>query len=301
VLTIVSGDGFKNYFTGIGFDYSKLAGAKVVKIEGQKPYDYIDLVAKTVSGNYLDHGVRVNSVFSSYRISSNAYSQRFGDLAGPTAVDKAGITFQLIPVNSTKVETVFVPYTASFVGSSFTDKNSYWANNCAATNETNGQDYKDSAAKAKAAGSGKSFAKQPMGYIIDATPGQAVGLPPQYQPSLPTVGGAAGVIRSYILPGNTTGVIFVGSFGGDYTGFQTDIVSAISAFKAAGVTKLLIGMKRFVTSLYIILIDYPQIPLIMVAVTSALVSSCISISRVARSATQVSCRRCAPTRSRKRS
>jgi C-terminal processing protease CtpA/Prc len=36
--------------------------------------------------------------------------------------------------------------------------------------------------------------------------------------------------------------MFIGSFGGDFAGFQTDVVSAVSAFKAAGVTKLLIDL-----------------------------------------------------------
>lgn len=62
----------------ITIDWQRLAGAKVVSIEGQDPYAYVDFIAKTVSGNYLDHGVRVNSVFSSYRLSGSDYSQRFG-------------------------------------------------------------------------------------------------------------------------------------------------------------------------------------------------------------------------------
>lgn len=36
--------------------------------------------------------------------------------------------------------------------------------------------------------------------------------------------------------------MFVGSFEGDFDGFQSDTVSAINAFKQAGVTKLLIDL-----------------------------------------------------------
>jgi hypothetical protein len=46
-----------------------------------------------------------------------------------------------------------------------------------------------------------------MANLIDNHNASAVGLPTQYQPGLPTVGGSEGVIRSYILPGNTTGVV----------------------------------------------------------------------------------------------
>lgn len=36
--------------------------------------------------------------------------------------------------------------------------------------------------------------------------------------------------------------MFVGSFGGDFDGFQADTVAAINSFKAAGVTQLLIDL-----------------------------------------------------------
>ncbi|KAJ7704365.1 hypothetical protein B0H17DRAFT_1039415 [Mycena rosella] len=233
-----------NYTDLITIDWQRLAGAKVVEIEGQDPYAYVDFIAKTVSGNYLDHGVRVNSVFSSYRLSGDAYSQRFGDLAGPTGVAQTSLTFKLIIVNSTKVETVTVPYIASFIGTPFTDQASYWTNNCAANANTNGVDLKVNAAKL----SGNvvpEARRQPKANIIDKSNSSAVGLPPQFEPTLPTIGtDASGIMHSYILPGNETGVMFIGSFEGDFDGFQTDTASAISAFQAAGVTKLIIDLSN---------------------------------------------------------
>lgn len=62
------GSNYTDYFDSINFDWKRLAGAKVLQIEGMDSYDYVDLIAKTVSGNFLDHGVRVNSVYSSYMI-----------------------------------------------------------------------------------------------------------------------------------------------------------------------------------------------------------------------------------------
>lgn len=115
------GPDFTGYFDSIDFNWKRLAGAKVVQIEGQDPYDYVDHIATTVSGNYLDHGVRVNSVFSSYRISGTTFSQRLGDLAGPTDVAQTSLTLKLIPVNSTRVETVTIPYLANYLGVPFTD------------------------------------------------------------------------------------------------------------------------------------------------------------------------------------
>ena len=116
------GSDYTSYFDGIGFDFRRLAGAKVVSIEGQDPYAYADYIAKTASGNYLDHGIRVNSVFSSYRISGGDFSQRFGDLAGPSFPDKDFLTMSLIFANATEPETIQVPYLASYVGLPFTDQ-----------------------------------------------------------------------------------------------------------------------------------------------------------------------------------
>jgi hypothetical protein len=98
-------------------DWRRLAGAKVLEINGLGAYDYVDRIASNTSGNYLDHGVRVNSVFSSYRIdATNAFSQRLGDLAGPPFPDPPSVTFTLIPVNSTEKETITIPYLASYLG-----------------------------------------------------------------------------------------------------------------------------------------------------------------------------------------
>ncbi|KAJ7028713.1 hypothetical protein C8F04DRAFT_1118448 [Mycena alexandri] len=228
------------YTSLITIDWQRLAGARVISIEGQDPYSYIDFIAKTVSGNYLDHGVRVNSVFSSYRLSGAAYSQRFGDLAGPTGVAQTSLTFQVIVANSTTIETVTVPYVANYLGATFTDGPSYWANNCVATADTNGVDLKASAGLTSVT----PKRRQPKGNIIDKSNSSAVGLPPQFEPTLPTVGGAEGVMKSYILPGNQTGVMFIGSFEGDFNGFQNDTESAIAAFKAADVTRLIIDLSN---------------------------------------------------------
>jgi hypothetical protein len=121
------GTPFTGFFDSINFDWKRLAGAKIVQIEGMDPYAYVDLIARTVSGNYLDHGVRVNSVFTSYRISGTTLSQRLGNLAGPIDVTRTSLNFKLIAVNSTKIEIIDIPYLANFIGVSFTDSASLCA------------------------------------------------------------------------------------------------------------------------------------------------------------------------------
>lgn len=119
-----AGPEFTGFFDSIHFDWQRLAGAKVLSIEGMDPFDYIDLIASTVSGNFLDHGVRVNSVLTSYRISATDFSQRVGDLAGPTMPTQDNLTFSLITINGTDPETVTVPFLATFLGNPFSDQTS---------------------------------------------------------------------------------------------------------------------------------------------------------------------------------
>ncbi|KAF9557813.1 hypothetical protein CPC08DRAFT_639808 [Agrocybe pediades] len=231
------GTNYTGFFDSIKFDWKRLAGAKVLQIEGMNAYDYVDLIARTVSGNYLDHGVRVNSVFTSYRISASDFSQRLGDLAGPLDVTRTSLNFKLITANSTKVENVKIPYLANFLGNPFTDKASFWANNCAANDETNGVDLRQQSTFIKPA------RKQPKADIIDGLKAQAVGLPAPFRPTVPAQPGSDDAIKSFILPGNKTGVLFVGTFSPlDFDQFQADTVAAVNSFKAAGVTQLLIDL-----------------------------------------------------------
>lgn len=200
------GTNFTSYYDSIGFNWQQYAGAKVLKIAGIDAYAYVDHIATTYSGNYLDHGVRVNSVFSSYRISGGVWSQRLGDLAGPIFPDLASLTFQLIKANSTKVETVTFPYRASYIATGvFTDKASFWEANCAVKDSTNGIDYFGSEKKVEDGGE----RRRPVAEIVlDSTHAQAVGLPTQYQPTAPSVV-VGDVVKAYVLPGNQsdTGVV----------------------------------------------------------------------------------------------
>ncbi|PPQ66788.1 hypothetical protein CVT24_008697 [Panaeolus cyanescens] len=230
------GTGYTGILDQLGFDWKRLAGAKVLNIQGMDAFDYVDLIARTVSGNYLDHGVRVNSVMTSYRISSSAFSQRIGDLAGPLNVKDTSLTFQLIAANSTKVETVQIPFVADYLGEEFTDKASFWANNCAANDETNGVDIRSQ-------GFARKLKKQPKAGIIDPSHQNAIALPDPFLPTAPPVDGSDDAIKSFILPDKKTGVMFVGTFSPeDFDQFQADVVSAVQTFKSAGVQQVLIDL-----------------------------------------------------------
>lgn len=95
----------------------------MVEIGGLPVRQYIDKIAHTVSGNYLDHNIRVNSVVSSYRITDTIWSQRLGDHASEIFLNQTSVDFLLVPVESTSGarELVNVPFVAAFIGNNFTD------------------------------------------------------------------------------------------------------------------------------------------------------------------------------------
>ena len=80
-----------------------------------------------------------------------------------------------------------------------------WANNCAADGSTNGVD-----------GKLTSDAVQPQARLrakgIIRPPSDAIGLPSQFQPSLPPINGKAHEMVSYLLPDNITGVVSCHTF-----------------------------------------------------------------------------------------
>lgn len=121
------GPAFTSFFAPNGtapFNWQRLAGARVLQINAQDPLAYIDRIARTVSGNYLDHGVRVNSVLTSYRISGTDFSQRLGDFAGPISVEAREVRMRVIVAGEESPEDVAVPFVASYTGAPFVDRES---------------------------------------------------------------------------------------------------------------------------------------------------------------------------------
>ncbi|KAL1948464.1 hypothetical protein VTO73DRAFT_12539 [Trametes versicolor] len=236
------GTEFTSFFESIKFDWQRLAGARVLEIEGTDPYAYAVKIAETQSGNYLDLGVRVNSAFSSYRISGTTFSQRLGDISGPQFPTQNTLTLKFIPVNSTRAETVKVPFLTNYLGAPFTDGADFWAVNCAAKPDTNGVDNKDSAVLANLS-KRRTTRKLARAAIVDVSAKTAIGLPSEFQPTLPAVNGSEGVIKSFILPDKKTGVMFVGSFEpDDFDQFQTDVQATVTQFQEAGVSQLLVDL-----------------------------------------------------------
>ncbi|KAF8607363.1 hypothetical protein BDV93DRAFT_553079, partial [Ceratobasidium sp. AG-I] len=232
------GSNYTSYYDQKGFNWKKYAGAKVLTIEGLPAWAYVNLIATTRSGNWVDHNIRVNSVISSYRVTSNAWAQRLGDIAGALFPDKDSLTMAVIPATpGAKLETVKFDYRSNYLGAPFTDGPSYWAANCVAKSTTNGVDYRATQ------GAAKKMSRpdlRPIAMSVDAGAPEGIALPEPYLPSVPIVAGGNGQLKAYVLSDNKTGVLMVGSFGGDYTQFQTDTVAALAKFKSVGVKQLIV-------------------------------------------------------------
>ncbi|EJD39295.1 hypothetical protein AURDEDRAFT_153882 [Auricularia subglabra TFB-10046 SS5] len=229
-----------DYLADRSFNWQRLAGAKVLAINGKPAYYYVDTVAREVSGNFLDHGIRVNSVFWSYKRFTSSFGQRFGELGAPALTTLRGLDFKVVVAKSTKPENVFVPYVASRLGAAFTDSASYWENNCAATDRTNGIDpYREDDTRAA-----RRTKKEPMGFILE-TAGQkeAVGLD-HLDPTMPPVSiGRKMSLAFFVLPNSTTGVMAVGDFLPANTyDFQAQAVAGVQTLLDAGVTSLIIDV-----------------------------------------------------------
>ncbi|CAE6411508.1 unnamed protein product [Rhizoctonia solani] len=231
------GTNYTSYFDAKGFNWKKYAGAKVLTIDGIPAWTYVNGVATNQSGYYIDHNIRVNTVFTNYQLNDGVWSQRLGDLGGPLFPDRDRLTLSLIAVNSTSSEIVNFEYRANYLGASFTDSHSYWQANCAANNNTNGVDFRQSGNTERLKLTQKK--RQPVAEISTG-PAQSVGLPRHNIPTQPDMSSGTAEVKGYVLPDNKTGVLMVGSFGGDYDQFQKDTFNTLSKLKAAGVQQLVV-------------------------------------------------------------
>lgn len=81
---------------------------------------------------------------------------------------------------------------------------SSWAGNCAVQPDTNGVDYYAEESESRR----RVPELEPVAEVVDL---EATGyvLPPEYVPTAPSVNATSGVIKSYILPDNKTGVVCI--------------------------------------------------------------------------------------------
>lgn len=83
-----------------------------------------------------------------------------------------------------------------------------WAANCAANDLTNGVDVRTTTGT-NAAKKVRTMKQAKANIITDGLLSKAVGLPPQFQPTVPATAGSDDAIKSFILPDKKTGVVCI--------------------------------------------------------------------------------------------
>ncbi len=165
--------------------------------------------------------------------------------------------------------TAQIPYRSRFGSTSvpFTNSESLIANNCVATDTTNGAD-----ANADSAGTneppvaavrrlpGGRFApktqippqvlqKHGISILIDDKPQSDVVLPPPLQPASPVAG--TGVAQFYLLKDGKTGVLALGSFEeADFDTFQNTLITGLQTLVSKGATQLIADVVSIATRIY---------------------------------------------------
>ncbi|KAF8161177.1 hypothetical protein B0H34DRAFT_781781 [Crassisporium funariophilum] len=237
---------------------ASLSGAKVVSINGNDPFVAVDANAK-ITGSYQSFATRQNSFFASYTRGADGWNYAMGNFAQQThpLTDTVELTIQL--ANHTANETFVLPYRSRFGSNSknFTDSTSYRANNCKATNKTNGKDlYTDIGSsqylqtappiayfQQQPLVGADEYRKEPMNVLLDGTPLSDISLPELLQPKVPALNQSYSVAQFYLLNDNITGVLALGSFSAkNFTAFGLSLLAGLQELKDSGATQLIVDV-----------------------------------------------------------
>ncbi|KAG8712151.1 hypothetical protein FRC11_000919 [Ceratobasidium sp. 423] len=209
------GPNLMSYYDQRGFNWKKYAGAKVLTIEGLPAWAYVNLIATTRSGVWVDHNIR-----------------RLGDLAASLFPDKHSLTMTVIPSSAgAKPEIVKFEYHANYLGAPFTDGPSYWTAICVAKSITDGVDNRRTQGAAKKISRPKL---RPMATTIDGGAPEGIVLSDPYLLTLPI---------AYILAYNKTEVVRNYSMDPRRSlnwSFQVMVVGALANFESVGVQQLIV-------------------------------------------------------------
>ncbi|KIK67323.1 hypothetical protein GYMLUDRAFT_69508 [Collybiopsis luxurians FD-317 M1] len=237
-----------------------LNGALVLAINNQHPFVAVNANAQ-VTGGYQSFGTRQNSFFASYYRGASGWLYQMGNFAQQVHPLTDVVQLTIKRVNSSSIDIVTLPYRSRFGRSSknFTDSASYRANNCLATNETNGLDlYAVSPLAAQQEAekplpiavfqqqppiSRKEARRHPMNVLVDALPLTDIDLPEVMQPSEPALNESYSVAQFYMLADNVTGVLALGSFSAaNFSAFQHSLLDGLEKLRSLGATRLLVDV-----------------------------------------------------------
>ncbi|KAG9128409.1 hypothetical protein FRC07_013749 [Ceratobasidium sp. 392] len=254
------GNVIEKWQSALGRNVSDFDGARIVSIDGQDPWTYIDNLA-VYSGGYQAHTTRQNGFFASY----SGLSYRMGDFAQRSRPPQSNtIALTLVRNGTTVEETYNIPY-LSKLGSKtlpFKDAETFWNRNCLATASTNGSPYYRPSGtpnveiEARATSDPYSqparFQSDPIqpvvedGRILEVSsliedgPQDTMALPSKFIPpgNLTWVG----PMRWYMLDDGKTAVLQLSSFSGSFWKLQLGVLDGVDQVKSKGATRLLIDL-----------------------------------------------------------
>ncbi|QRW11559.1 peptidase family S41 protein [Ceratobasidium sp. AG-Ba] len=263
-------DAIKRWESSLGSNLKAFDGARVVSINGQDAWTYIDSLAAH-SGSFQARTTRQNGFFASYQ----GRSYRLGDFA-QLALPPQSDTIELgvIRNGTEKREVHKVPY-LSILGpdsQKFTDTKSFWANNCRPVLVTNGSPNNNIAASSSLNSSKVGaqllakedpysrparFQSDPIrpqvkdgkwmaaSSLVNDGPQNNVLLPPRLSPPVSVSGREA--MQWYMLDDGKTAVLRLSSFSANATGMFPSIIllaalDGVNKVRAKGATRLLIDL-----------------------------------------------------------
>ncbi|KAF5370878.1 hypothetical protein D9758_002013 [Tetrapyrgos nigripes] len=235
-----------------------LSGAKVLLINGEDPFKAVNKNA-LITGSYQSFGTRQNSFFASYYRGDQGWLYNMGNFAQQVHPLTNSVELTIMRNNSGEIDVL--PYRSRFGSQSknFTDSASYRANNCVATNYTNGYDLYDASTSSSVTSTSDpkpiTYAQQqprlnpsdirrhPVNVLLDATPLTDIDLPQKMQPPNPALNESYSVAQFYLMNDNTTGVLALGSFSApNFMVFQASLLAGLVELKARGARKLIVDV-----------------------------------------------------------
>ncbi|KAI0714792.1 hypothetical protein C8Q76DRAFT_728141 [Earliella scabrosa] len=222
---------------------ASLSGAKVLAIDGLDPLIAVNKNA-AIAGSYQGLAQRQNGFFASYQAAAAGWTYLMGQFAQQALPLTDSVKLTIVRVNSTKIETVTLPYRSRFGAASvaFNDSASFRVNNCVAGNGTNGINLYESTTGFRL--SAKEERKQFMNVLMDDIRQENVVLPPELVPKNP-LEGSRSVVQFHLLDDKKTGVLALGSFSGDsFSALMTNLLTGLQNLKEQGATQLIVDISN---------------------------------------------------------
>ncbi|KAH8082435.1 hypothetical protein BXZ70DRAFT_1012287 [Cristinia sonorae] len=235
-----------------------LDGAEVLEINDRDPWLAVNANARR-SGRYQGFGTRQMAFFASYGTNdAGSWSYDFGDFASMPGPYEDSVSLTIRRVNSSKAETITLPYRSRRYNGVWYDKDSYRENMCLPNVFTNGEDLYQFPF---ASNSNASTPDKPINSLQQQPPldpedrkhhavSVLVDAAPYSLPSLEALSISPPILqyssaRFYMLTDGKTAVLSLGAFSArSYISLQATLADGIQKVKDLGAKRLIIDVSN---------------------------------------------------------